>query len=57
MKERQNTKDNHIFRSIDTARKRNEYPIFNKEYPTDEGKAEYKRPSSRFRSAMPFHKY
>jgi len=39
MKERQNTKDNHIFRSIDTARKRNEYPIFNKEYPTDEIKA------------------
>ena len=26
-------------------------------YPTDEGKAEYKRQSSRFQSARPFHKY
>jgi len=42
MKERQNTEGNNIFKSIDTARKRNEYPISNKEYPTDEIKAKGK---------------
>ncbi len=34
---------------------KNEYPISNKEYPTDEGKAKKKRQSYRFLTTRSFH--